>query len=444
MIKELKRVRKRKVRDRIAMISTHGYLAKEPPLGAADTGGQVVYVLEISKKLAELGYKVDIYTRRFEGQAELERVNANVTIFRLPCGGQEFIPKEYLYVNIQEWTKNALRFIKRNKFKYQFINSHYWDAGIAGQRLAQDLDVVHVHTPHSLGIWKRKKMEADFPEDKENFENKYNFSQRIRHETLIYREANLVIATTPPQVDILKKEYDFPKARIRMIPPGYDDNRFFPVGKASRDAIRERFGFKGKVITSLGRLALNKGFDLLIEAFSVVAEREKAAQLILAIGHEGMEQHDKELFQELKILKKNHKFGRRIKLIGYIEEDDLADFYRASDIFALPSRYEPFGMTAIEAMACGVPTVITTHGGLFRVLAYGQNVLAADPFDKEDFGITLLKAIRYNPLADRLSREGARRVRSIFTWTGIAQKLLSIVEDRESYTFRLTEILEDI
>ena len=117
---------------RIAMVSTHGYVASAPPLGAADTGGQVVYVLELSRKLAQLGYEVDIWTRRFEDQPEIDPVNDQVRVIRVPCGGRNFIPKEYLYEKLPEWCENALRLIKKQGLKYEFINSHYWDAGVAG------------------------------------------------------------------------------------------------------------------------------------------------------------------------------------------------------------------------------------------------------------------------------------------------------------------------
>ena len=69
------------------MVSTHGYVAANPPLGSADTGGQVVYVLELSKKLAQLGYEVDIWTRQFEAQVASERVASGVRLLRVPCGG---------------------------------------------------------------------------------------------------------------------------------------------------------------------------------------------------------------------------------------------------------------------------------------------------------------------------------------------------------------------
>ncbi|MCI0658066.1 MAG: glycosyltransferase, partial [Acidobacteria bacterium] len=102
---------------RISMVSTHGYVAAVPPLGAADTGGQVVYVLELSKKLAQLGYEVDIWTRRFEDQPELEPVGEQMRVIRVPCGGRRFIAKEYLYEKLPEWNENALRFIGRHGLK---------------------------------------------------------------------------------------------------------------------------------------------------------------------------------------------------------------------------------------------------------------------------------------------------------------------------------------
>jgi mannosylfructose-phosphate synthase len=90
---------------RIMMISTHGYVAADPPLGAPDTGGQVVYVLELAKKLGQFGYKVDLWTRRFEDLPAEETVDDNVRIMRAECGGADFIPKEYLYKSILQWVK---------------------------------------------------------------------------------------------------------------------------------------------------------------------------------------------------------------------------------------------------------------------------------------------------------------------------------------------------
>jgi len=105
----------------------------------------------------------------------------------------------------------------------------------------------------------------------------------------------------------------------------------------------------------------------------------------------------------------------------------------------LSSRYEPFGMTAIEAMASGVPTVVTIHGGLWRALTFGRHALYADPFDKEDLGIIIHKILKHHRLAARLSRMGAHKARSLFTWTGVAQQLVAVVEQRVSASLSLTD-----
>lgn len=429
------------MRDRIAMVSTHGYVAAEPPLGMPDTGGQVVYVLELSKKLAQLGYKVDIWTRRFEDQPEIEEVDDNVRVIRMACGGKDFIPKEYLYKKLPEWTENALRFIKKKRLKYQFINSHYWDAGLAGQHLAEVLGLPHIHTPHSIGVWKQRQMETDFPEDKEKLEKTYNFSRRIHHEKILYREADTIIATSPMQLDMFYHDYSLPREKVRMIPPGYDDNRFFPVSEATQEAIRQDMGIPvdKKIVSSIGRLSRNKGFDLLVDAFSVVAERADDVVLRLAVGSESEENTEDPMRAELEDKIRSYGLEDRVLLSSSLPDEEMADYYRAADVFCLPSRYEPFGMTAIEAMACGTPTVVTTHGGLYRTLTYGTDALFADTFDKVDFGITILKAIRYKKIRDRMSIEGAHTVRSLFTWTGIAQQLLKLVEDRSSPSIHVSD-----
>lgn len=412
------------------MVSTHGYVAAVPPLGAADTGGQVVYVLELAKKLAQLGFAVDIWTRRFEGQPEIDTVNERVRVLRMPCGGETFIDKEYLVRHLAEWAENALRYIKKHRLTYQFLNSHYWDAGFATQRLAEALDVPHVHTPHSLGLWKKQLMEKDFPDDAANFERKYNFEQRIHEETQLYRSCDEVIATTPLQVDMIVGDYGAPAEHVNMIPPGYDDNRFFPMSVASRNALRQRLGYTGKAVLAIGRLARNKGYDLLIDGFAVVATRIPDAVLHLAVGGTAPDANEQKILDELKAQAAALGLAERIKFSGFVADADLADHYRAADVFVLSSRYEPFGMTAIEAMACGTPTVITIHGGLFRAVTFGRHALYADPFDKEDLGISIVKILKHPRLSNRLGRMGAHKARSLFTWTGIAQQLTSLIEER--------------
>ncbi|MEN3940621.1 glycosyltransferase [Prosthecobacter sp. SYSU 5D2] len=421
---------RRRMRRRIAMISTHGYVAAQPPLGAPDTGGQVVFVIELSKQLARLGYKVDIWTRRFDNQPETEMVDENVTILRVPCGSNEFIPKEQLYKNIPEWVENALRLIKKQNLSYYFINSHYWDAGLAGQSLSNALNIPHLHTPHSLGSWKKSQMEDAAPEDTEKLEDQFNFTARVRHEQRLFQECDMVIATTPPQSDLIASDYGVAPAKIRMIPPGYDDNRFFPVSEASRQGIRTEMNYHGPVIASIGRLARNKGFDLLIRAFAIVATRIPEAKLRLAVSMQSSDPGDSRMLEELQELVVEHNLQNKVLITDSLPDEQMADYYRAADVFALSSRYEPFGMTAIEALASGTPTVVTTRGGLYRALDFGVHALYTDTEDIEEFGICLLQALKYQRLRNRISQQGSLRVRALFAWSGIAQQLLRAVEDR--------------
>ena len=421
---------------RIAMLSTHGYVAANPPLGAADTGGQVVYVLELSKKFAALGYEVDIWTRQFGEQPATEEVVPGVTLRRAPCGGPAFIRKEDLHAFIPEWCENALRIIRAEGLGYAFVNSHYWDAGIAGQHLADVLDVPHLHTPHSLGSWKEKQMaEGASAADLAG----YNFDVRIREETALYAAADMVIATTPEQADLLTAGYDVPEERIKMVPPGYDDARFFAVSESTRQSIRRRIGWRGPTIVALGRLARNKGYDLLVRAFAVTAKRVPEARLHLAVGGENLNERERLILGELHGMVEELNLGAAVSFGNFIPDAELADHYRAADLFVLCSRYEPFGMTAIEAMASGCPAVVTVHGGLHRALTFGRHALFADPFDAEDLGITMMKVFRHPRLRARLARMGAHKARSLFTWTGIAQQIVALAEARHTPAFALAD-----
>jgi mannosylfructose-phosphate synthase len=410
---------------RIMMISTHGYVSAMPEFGKPDTGGQVVYVLELSKCLARMGYQVDVLTRRFEGQKAWEPAAPRVRILRFACGGPDFLPKETLNECIPEWVTNARRFIESKGLKYAFINSHYWDAGLAGQALSHHLDIPHVHTPHSIGAWKRDNMDGD-PEE---LENRYNFRCRIREEKIIYDECDALVATTPQQRDILVAgEYDVPVEKISVIPPGYDDMRFFPVSLASRQAIKRDLELEGRIVLAVGRMARNKGYDLLIRAMPPVFERIADARLLLAVGSTEPNEDEIQQVERLEQLAAELGIGGRVIFRDYIPDELLADYYRAADVFALSSRYEPFGMTAVEAMACGTPAVITTEGGLWEQVTWGLEALYANPFDPEAYGHAIAAVLAQRRVSDQLAKFGSQKARARFTWTGIAQQLLRTLQ----------------
>jgi mannosylfructose-phosphate synthase len=116
----------------------------------------------------------------------------------------------------------------------------------------------------------------------------------------------------------------------------------------------------------------------------------------------------------------------KIKWKNYIADEDLANVYRSASIFVMPSRYEPFGMVAIEAMACGTPSVITVHGGLCDLIDFGNQALFADPHRPKEFGAMMAMPLLYPKLRNEMSVEGARFARRNFGWTGIAKRMLTI------------------
>ena len=410
------------------LISTHGYVSSQIEFGKPDTGGQVVYVLELAKCMGRFGFHVDLYTRRFEGQDEIEEVDTNVRIVRVPCGGEDFIGKETLCDFIPEWIENAKKKVaevEADSGKYTFVNSHYWDAGLAGMGMAHHLKIPHIFTPHSIGAWKRKNMDGDPAE----LEKQYNFNRRVKEENVVFHDCDSIIATTPQQRDILKgEEYKVPRKKIHVIPPGYDDTKYYPISEASRAALRADHGFDGRVVMALGRIARNKGYDLLIKAMPEVLKRHKDAKLLLAIGSTEPSKAEREMVEGFKELARELGIGDRVIFGDYIPDEEMPNFYRMADVFCLCSRYEPFGMTAVEAMACGTPTVITTEGGLWERVAYGQQALYANPFDPFEYGAAIHTVLQHPRLWANLSRDGSHLARAEFTWVGIAQQVINLVK----------------
>ena len=404
------------------MLSIHGYVGAEPELGKPDTGGQVVFVLELAKRFARLGYKVDLVTRRFERQPEFDRINANLRVWRIPFGGKAFVRKEDMHDHLRDFVTNFLAEAGRRRLRYDVVNSHYWDAGWAGQRIAEEMRIPHVHTPHSLGSWKRKDMKGAGRDG----ERIYRFTERIDKEFLVYRNCDHIIATTVPQAEIIGKDYGIPREHITMIPPGIDEQRFTPAQPAQVADIRERLKFSANDVYCVGRAATNKGIDLLVESLPTLRRLVPKARLQLAVG--AGSDRDQIRVQEWKRLCGELGVSRQVRWRGYVADEEMADHYRAAGVFALSSRYEPFGMTAIEAMACGTPAVVTVHGGLHEAIDFGLHALYADPKRPEEYAAMLAMPMRYPHLRERLSLEGARFARRQFGWTGIARRTLAVFD----------------
>ena len=410
-------------RGYFCMLSTHGYVAAEPKLGQPDTGGQVVYVLECAKAMRKLGYKVDVVTRGFEGQPEVDEMTEGLRVLRIPFGGDDFIVKEDFHDIIPEAIENFLKKIDADGLNYDLISSHYWDAGVIGQAVAKKLGIPHVHTPHSIGAWKREQMnDQNTPPEKIR---EYRFDERIEAEKRVYAKCAHLIATTHQQEDRFVQYYDLDDGKITVIPAGLDEKRFQPAPDDAIPALREKYGFKEKDIIALGRMARNKGYDLLVKAMPRLLELVPEARLVLAIGHPDSEQDQKQI-NELRRLAASLGVIDSVVFYGYVADEDLPNVYRSAAVYALPSRYEPFGMTAVEAMACGTASVITTRGGLRESVEFGTHALWADPEREGELAYCLALPLLYGTIRDQLEAQGSEWARKNFAWRGIARQMLDV------------------
>ena len=404
----------------LLVLSTHGYVAAEPELGLPDTGGQVVFVLELAKQFAAQGHRVDIVTRHFADQPRVDPMDDDLRVWRIPYGGAGFIRKEDMHDHLEDFVATFLREAAAEDLRYDLVASHYWDAGWAGQSIADALGIPHVHTPHSLGAWKRQDMGGDPAE----MEHKYRFEERIEKESLIFHRSDGVVATTQQQMRLLHDDYAVPESRVTMIPPGVDPDRYAPVPPADVEAIRRSLGFRDHDVYAVGRAAMNKGYDLLLQALPELRAIVGDARLHLAVGANS--DADRRLVEQWQRQAQDLGIAEHIVWGGYVPDAEMADHYRAAAVFALPSRYEPFGMTAIEAMACGTPTVVTAHGGLAEIVDFGEHALIADPMRPCDLATALGLPMRYPGLRERLSVEGSRFARSEFGWHTIARRTLDV------------------
>ena len=415
---------------RILMISTHGYFEGKPSLGLPDTGGQVVFVIELSKALAKYGYKVDILTRQFEDFPQIERINEDVQIIRIPCGGKDFIPKEYLVENLPELIDRFIEYCKNNNLKYEFIDSHYWDAGFVGIRLGETFDIPVIFTPHSLGIWKKVDMEETLAKkgiefDEEKFEREYNFRQRNEAERMIMNNAGKVIATTPQQKDITCEKYEIPEGKVAIITPGFDVDKYRKIDKKALTEPIEQRKLPDEFILTVGRMASNKGYDLLLEATKYILKEIPDVNLVLRIGSQKPTENEVQQKNELLKLAENLGISDKLFFLAYIEE--LEYIYNAARVFVLASTYEPFGMTAIEAMACGTPTVVTDRGGLKYFLEDGKDTMIVNPYDTRRLAKTIVTLLKDRRLYNEISQNGYHKAHSIFTWEMISNKTLEII-----------------
>lgn len=402
----------------IAMVSSHGYFDPVPQLGQTDTGGQVVYVVQLARALAALGIRVDIYTRWFDREREQvdplpDRPDARVV--RIPAGSWEFIPKEKIYHVLPELIGNMADFVRDHGLSYNLIHGHYVDGGIVAVGVARELDLPAFFTAHSLGAWKREQMGGD----PEAMDRKYNFTHRISEEKRVFNAVRAQTATTQVQLEKLRDLYGFQGDNVGVIPPGVDVETFRPRGPHE-----ERFdtGLPARYMLCLSRIDANKGHDLLLYAFDIVRRAVPDVHLVIGGGSARPQSTEAEVLAKMRSIIAEKQMEDRVHITGYIPDEALVPTYQQAEMFVLPSLFEPFGMTALEAMACARPVVASRLGGIRNVIVSGESGTLVDPSDAGEFAGAMTALLRDGQLGERIGQKGRQVVLDSFSWDAIARR----------------------
>jgi sucrose-phosphate synthase len=450
----------------LVLISVHGLIrGRDLELGRdADTGGQIKYVVELAHALGrcEEVQRVDLLTRRVvdthvsaDYSRPRERLSDKVQIVRLDAGPEEYIAKEQLWDCLDSFADRTLDYIRELGRRPDIVHSHYADAGYVGARVANMLGVPLVHTGHSLGRDKRRRLLASGLK-KADIEQRYNMSRRINAEEDTLGAAALVITSTHQEIEEQYERYDYYQPQnMRIIPPGTDLKRFHPPDGSERGSpiYQEIARFLERpekpMILALSRPDTRKNISSLVEAYGESGELCTAANLVIIAGNRDdireMEEGAQEVLTHILLKIDQYDLYGRVAYPKHHQADDVPVIYRlaaaSKGVFVNPALTEPFGLTLIEAAASALPIVATDDGGPIDIVNNCHNGYLVDPLDKQRIAGALLKVLSDVSSWRTLSRSGLEGVRRHYSWAAHAESYLEairpLIEGAEPVEHRL-------
>lgn len=433
----------------IVLISVHGLIrGRGLELGRdADTGGQVLYVVELLRALSAhpAVARVELLTRRVidpkvdaDYAEPYEQVSPKAGIVRLACGPRRYLRKEVLWPHLDSFADQALKHIRRVGRIPDVIHGHYADAGYVGVRLSTLLEAPLVFTGHSLGHVKRSRLlERGVRPDV--IEGQYHISQRIEAENMALDNAAFVVASTRQEVLVQYSQYDnYQPERMVVIPPGIDLQRFHPPRRGEfRPPIYhqlQRFLTEPDkpMILALSRPDPRKNLATLVHAYARHPGLRELANLVLVAGNRediaSMEKGPRRVFTELMQLIDSYDLYGHVAYPKHHQPDDVPHLYRLAakghGVFVNPALTEPFGLTLLEAAASGLPIIATRDGGPQDIVRYCRNGELVDPLDAAALGRALHAALSDRRQWQRWSRAGVAGTKRHFSWDGHVRSYL--------------------
>ncbi|GIH24003.1 glycosyl transferase [Acrocarpospora phusangensis] len=375
-------------------------IAMVPPLAGAGAGGRNVHVTALAAAVAGLGHEVTVYLRGDDAPPA-----PGVTVARMPDDPAGDIPD---ISEFSSWLERRFRADRPD-----VVHSHAWMSGLAALDAAGPLGVPVVHTCHALATVQSRHQDisgdisGDIPGDIPGAPG------RIDAEARIGGTAAAVVAACPDEVDELIR-MGVPRHRVHVVPCGVDLEHFRPDGRPVYDPRRPR-------LLSLGRPAPRKGVDTVIGALPYLPGME----LVVAGGPPLDGLHRDPEIARLRETAARAGVADRVTFVGEVARRDVPALMRAAAAVVTVPWYEPFGLVALEAMACGAPVIASCVGGQRETVVNNVTGLLVPPRQE----VILARAVR-KLLGDPVRRAaygiaGADRARARYGWTRIAAETVS-------------------
>ncbi|MGD2148024.1 MAG: glycosyltransferase [Anaerolineae bacterium] len=409
----------------VAFVSIHG----DPlaSLGGSHHGGQNVYVKAMSSHLGKLGLRVDVFSRwESPDQPAVEAIGPGARVIRVQVGPPEHLPKERTILFLEDLADWIHAFKHETAADYQLMHGHYYFSGGVGLSLQERWQVPFVETFHSLGLVKRQALGSSDPSP----------TSRLEIERRVAQTADLIIATAPQEKVDLTTEYGADPSRIRVIPCGVDLELFKPI---PRGEARDDIGVPDDwfLLTFVGRLERRKGVDTILEAMGLLMKERPALPLhaVIVGGHAKdqdpadmpePEQREHRRFREIMA---RYEIEDRVSFTGGLPQRLLYRFYAAADVTIIPSYYEPFGMTALEALGCGSSVIASRVGGLKTTVEEGQVGLQFEAQDARDLADKIGYLVESPKENERLRSNARPYVERNYSWNAVSQQVATAYQE---------------
>lgn len=400
--------------ERIAVLSIHTSPLDQP--GTGDAGGMNVYVVETSKRLAQSGVEVDIFTRATTSALPPNvELAPGVTVRHITAGPFEGLMKNDLPGQLCAVTAGVLRAeASKPEGYYGLIHSHYWLSGQVGWLASERWRVPLVHTMHTMGRVKNLELaQGDRPEPE----------MRIIGEQQVVEVAQRLVANTEVEAEQLVALYDANPEHIDVVNPGVDLQMFSPGSKS--DARKELgIALDATMLLFVGRIQPLKAPDILLRAAAelVVMRPEIRSSLVVVICG-GASGSGLEHPESLSDLARELGISDLVRFEPPGSRERLVNLYRAADLTVVPSYSESFGLVAVESQACGTPVVASAVGGLTTAVAdnvSGRLVQGHNPIAYSH----VLNQLIMNPIHRKELSLGARMHAAAFGWENTTAGLL--------------------